>query len=173
MEDFENLLKHGKEFDIKIVLDFVPNHCSDQHEWFQKATNPNDPDHDKYRDYFIWSKGLTLENGTRVPPSNWLSIFRGSMWQWHEPTKAYYLHQFLEEQPDLNFRNQELADEMKEVMRFWLRKGVDGFRIDAVPFIFESAEKEDGSYKDEPLSGECSDDPIVCILKQNPPKLYQ
>lgn len=129
--------------------------------WFQKALNKSDPEHDKYKDYFIWNKGKPSENGKNLPPSNWLSIFRGSAWEWVDDLEAFYLHQFLESQPDLNFRNAALVDEMKEILRFWLRKGVDGFRIDAVPFIFEGAETTDGYYEDEPRSGECNDDPDV------------
>lgn len=72
MEDFERLVAKAKELDIKLVLDFVPNHCSNQHEWFEKALNKSDPDHEKYKNYFIWHSGKLLENGTRVPPSNWI-----------------------------------------------------------------------------------------------------
>lgn len=164
MEDFEDMAKRCKELDLKLVLDFVPNHCSSEHDWFKKALDRNDPDHKKYREYFLWNKGKVAENGTRTPPSNWLSIFRGSAWEWVDDSGAYYLHQFLEEQPDLNFRNQDVVDEMKEVLRFWLRKGTDGFRIDAIPFIFESDENEHGWYDDEPRSGECNDDPEVRFL---------
>lgn len=107
-----------------------------------------------------------MANGTRVPPSNWLSLFRRSAWTWVESRKAFYLHQFLEEQPDLNYRNDALVNEMKETMRFWLRKGVNGFRLDAVPFLFEAQKNADGVYDDEPLSGECGDDlEAYCRLK--------
>lgn len=150
MEDFEKLSERCKELDIKLILDFVPNHCSSEHEWFKKALDRNDPDHEKYKNYFIWNKGKLAENGTRLPPSNWLSIFRGSAWEYVDDLEAYYLHQFLEEQPDLNFRNQDVVDEMKDVLRFWLKKGANGFRIDAIPFIYESNENADGWYDDEP-----------------------
>lgn len=110
---------------------FLFDHSSDQHEWFKKSSNPNDPEYEKYKDYYIWSKGKKLENGTRVPPSNWKSNFRGSAWEWVESRQEFYLHQFLTTQVDLNYRNEVVSNEMKEVMRFWLRKGVDGFRIDA------------------------------------------
>lgn len=166
MEDFEKLIAKGKEVGIKIILDFVPNHCSNEHDWFQKAINTSHPEHEQYRDYFVWHKGKALEDGTKAPPSNWLSIFRGSAWEWNDDVGAYYLHQFLEEQPDLNYRNKAVSNEMKDVLRFWLRKGVDGFRIDAVPFIFESKENADGYYDDEPLSGECTDDPDVRIISR-------
>lgn len=157
MDDFDNLIARCKELDIKLILDFVPNHSSDKHEWFIKSSNPSDPEHEKYKDYYVWHEGKLLENGTRIPPSNWISIFRRSAWTWVESRQAYYLHQFLEQQPDLNYRSTNLVSELKETMRFWLRKGVSGFRCDAVPYLFE-ATNADGSFDDEPLSGDCVDD---------------
>lgn len=105
----------------------------------------------------MWHPGKTLANGTRVPPSNWVSVFRGSAWEWNDVRKEYYLHQFLVKQPDLNYRNPALVQEMKDVMTFWLGKGVHGFRIDAVPYLFESL-PVNGVYPDEEKSGE-TDDP--------------
>lgn len=128
MDDFNRLVEKCKELDLKLILDFVPNHTSDEHEWFKKSANPSDPEHAKYKDFYVWNKGKLLENGTRVPPSNWLSIFRRSAWTWVESRQEYYLHQFLEQQPDMNYRNADLVNELKETMRFWLRKGVSGFR---------------------------------------------
>lgn len=158
MEDFERLAQRCKELDIKLILDLVPNHSSDQHEWFKKSSNKSDPDYEKYKDYYIWHKGKTMDDNTRGPPSNWISIFRGSAWKWVESRGEYYYHNFLAEQPDLNYRNQYVVDEIKEVMRFWMRKGVSGFRCDAVPYLFEAAQTEDGMYEDEPLSGDCTND---------------
>lgn len=107
-----------------------------------------------------------IKNGSKLPPSNWLSRFRGSAWTWTDSRKAFYLHQFSKTQPDLNYRNEALVNEMRETMRFWLRKGVSGFRCDAVPFLFETQTNSNGLYDDEPLSGECSDDPEAhCRLK--------
>lgn len=100
-----------------------------------------------------------------------LSQFRGSAWEWVDNMEAYYLHQFVEEQPDLNYRNQNVVDEMKEILRFWLRKGVSGFRIDAVPFLYETKENDKGYYNDEPLSGNCKDDPLSqCYLNHTETK---
>lgn len=115
MNDFERLAERCQELDIKLILDLVPNHSSNEHEWFLKSANKSDPDHEKYKDYYIWHEGKVLENGTRVPPSNWLSIFRGSAWQWIESRQAYYYHNFLAEQPDLNYRNPDVVNEVKEV----------------------------------------------------------
>ncbi|KAG4071734.1 hypothetical protein HA402_011888 [Bradysia odoriphaga] len=171
MEDFQVLIDRCKELDIKLLLDFVPNHCSSEHEWFKKAIDPHDSDHRKYKDFFIWHKGKLLENGTRVPPSNWLSVFRGSAWEWVDTMQAYYLHQFLEVQPDLNYRNPNVVEEMTDVIRFWLRKGISGFRVDAVPYIFEAEPDTDGNYVDEALSGKCLDDPLAhCYLNKTQTK---
>lgn len=171
MEDFEALIDRCKELDIKLILDFVPNHCSSEHEWFKKAINSSDPDHNKYKNYFIWHQGKLLENGTRVPPSNWLNKFRGSAWEWVDSMQAYYLHQFLEVQPELNFRNPSVLEEMKDVIRFWLRKGVSGFRVDAVPYILETEPGPDGNYVDEPPSGDCKDDSLAgCYLNNTQTK---
>lgn len=164
MEDFERMVARANELDIKIILDFVPNHSSDEHEWFKKSNNPNGPEFQKYKDYYIWHEGKVLENGTRVEPCNWNSVFGGRMWTWSENRQAYYLHQFLAAQPDLNFRSEAVKNEMNEIMRFWLRKGVGGFRIDAVPHIFEVDKNGDGYYDDKPKSGDCDDPDAFCYL---------
>uniref|UniRef100_A0A182VKR7 alpha-glucosidase n=1 Tax=Anopheles merus TaxID=30066 RepID=A0A182VKR7_ANOME len=151
--DLEALATACNAEGLKLILDFVPNHSSDESEWFLKSVQ-KDP---TYSDYYVWHPGKTLANGTRVPPSNWVSVFRGSAWEWNDVRKEYYLHQFLVKQPDLNYRNPALVQEMKDVMTFWLGKGVHGFRIDAVPYLFESL-PVNGVYPDEEKSGE-TDDP--------------
>lgn len=105
-----------------------------------------------------------MENGTRVPPSNWVSVFRFSAWQWNDVRKEYYLHQFVKEQPDLNYRNPRVVQEMKDILIFWMEKGVSGFRVDAVPYLFEVDVGADGNYPDESLSGECDDPDSPCYL---------
>ncbi|XP_017016869.1 maltase A3 [Drosophila kikkawai] len=145
MEDFEKLMKVAKEQDIKIILDFVPNHSSDECEWFRRSA-AGDPE---YKDFYVWHPGH-VENGNRRPPSNWISVFRGSAWQWHEGRQEYYLHQFVKKQPDLNYRNPKVREAMNNVLRFWLAKGVAGFRIDAVPHVFEIAPDAQNQYRDEP-----------------------
>ncbi|XP_049298805.1 probable maltase [Anopheles funestus] len=151
--DLEALAATCNAEGLKLILDFVPNHSSDESEWFIKSVN-KDP---TYSDYYVWHPGKTLSNGTRVPPSNWVSVFRGPAWEWNEVRQEYYLHQFLVKQPDLNYRNSALVQEMKDVIKFWLDKGVHGFRIDAVPYLFEST-PTNGVYPDEEKSGE-TDDP--------------
>lgn len=114
MDDFDRLVVKCKELDIKLILDFVPNHTSDQHEWFKASIDPKHPNHERFKDFFIWNKGKISADGKRSPPSNWLSIFRGSAWEWVESRQAYYLHQYLAEQPDLNYRNPDVMHEMNE-----------------------------------------------------------
>lgn len=154
MEDFERLVKEAKRLGLKVIMDFVPNHSSDKHEWFVKSEN-RDPDYDSY---YVWHDGMANPQGGRnLPPSNWLQAFRGSAWQWSEKRQQYYLHQFTVGQPDLNYRNAKVVQEMKDVITFWLDKGVDGFRIDAVPFLYEVQPAANGSFPDEPESGSTDD----------------
>lgn len=151
MADFEKLVAEAKKNDLKLILDFVPNHSSDEHEWFVKSENSVAG----YEDYYVWHDGEPgLNPDQNDPPNNWNEAFRGSAWKWSTIRKQYYLHQFHYKQPDLNYRNPVVVEEMKNVLRFWLGKGVDGFRVDAVPWLFE-----DPNFRDEPLSGN-SDDPL-------------
>ncbi|TDG41736.1 hypothetical protein AWZ03_011842 [Drosophila navojoa] len=153
MADFDAMMVEAKALGLKIILDFVPNHSSDECEWFQKSVNREDG----YDDFYVWHDGkLNAETGEREPPSNWVSVFGGSQWTWHETRQQYFLHQFQVKQPDLNFSNPMVREHMLDVLGFWLDRGVDGFRIDAVPHIFEHR-NADGSYRDEPLSGWNSD----------------
>lgn len=156
LQDFQYLATRCKQLGIRLILDFVPNHSSDKHEWFLKSEAGDAT----YKDYYIWNEGKLLDNGTRVPPNNWLSIFRGSAWKWSAIRKAYYYHQFLEEQPDLNYRSAAVVENMKSILRLWLDRGVAGFRIDAVPYLFEVE-----SLLDEPLSNNCNDPQDHCYLK--------
>ncbi|XP_055845481.1 maltase A2-like [Episyrphus balteatus] len=144
--DFDLMMKKAKEIGIKIILDFVPNHSSDECEWFQKSINREDG----YDDFYIWADGKDdPENpGKKLPPSNWVSVFGGSMWTWNEKRQQFYLHQFMDQQPDFNFRNPKVRVAMLEVLKFWLDRGVAGFRIDAVPHMFENI-NEDGTFPDE------------------------
>ncbi|XP_018310363.1 alpha-glucosidase [Mycetomoellerius zeteki] len=144
MKDFEVLANATHDASMKIIMDFVPNHSSDQHEWFQKSLQSIEP----YTNYYVWHKGKVLPNGTVTVPNNWVSVFGGSAWTWREERQAYYFHQFAPQQPDLNYENENVVNAMKDVMRFWLDKGVDGFRVDAVPFLCE-----DVRFLDEPLTG--------------------
>ncbi len=128
MDDFVDLVAALKTEDIKTILDFVPNHSSDKHEWFEKSVRKEG----KYTDYYVWRKGRSSE-----PPNNWVSVFGGPAWTYHPERKEWYLHQFYKEQPDLNLENEDVKDELKAVLKFWMERGVDGFRMDAVAHLYE------------------------------------
>lgn len=132
LDDFKKLTSKAKSLGLKVMLDFVPNHSSEQHHWFQKSIKRIKP----YDDYYVWADAKII-NGTRQPPNNWLSLFQGTAWTWNDERKQYYLHQFAAAQPDFNFRSESLNEEMKNVLRFWLNAGVDGFRIDTIPSLIE------------------------------------
>ncbi|RRO13866.1 glycoside hydrolase family 13 protein [Flavobacteriaceae bacterium 14752] len=128
MSDFDELLSEAHQRDLKIVLDLVPNHTSDEHKWFKQAKqSKNNP----YRDFYIWKK--PKPDGS--PPNNWPSFFGGPAWTLHENTGEYYLHLFTKNQPDLNWENPKVRESIYEAMRFWLDKGVDGFRMDVVSLL--------------------------------------
>ena len=134
LADFDRLVRRAKSLGLKVILDFVPNHSSHEHPWFKKSVQRIKP----YDEYYVW-RDARIVNGTRQPPNNWLSVFWGSAWQWNEERKQYYLHQFATGQPDLNYRSAALDQEMKNVLTFWMNRGVDGFRIDAINHMFEDA----------------------------------
>ena len=125
MKDFDKLLEEAHKRGLKIVIDLVPNHTSDQHPWFLESRKSKD---NPYRDYYIWKDAK--KNGKE--PNNWLSYFGGPAWDWDETTEQYYLHQFVKEQPDLNYANPKVLEAMLDVIDFWLAKGVDGFRVDVI-----------------------------------------
>jgi alpha-glucosidase len=125
LEDFDRLVAEAHARGLKVVLDFVPNHTSDQHPWFRESRAVRSS---VRRDWYLW-RNPAPGGG---PPNNWLSCFGGSAWQFDEATAQYYYHAFLPEQPDLNWRNPAVVQAMLEVLRFWLERGVDGFRVDAL-----------------------------------------
>ncbi|XP_061399007.1 maltase A1-like [Musca vetustissima] len=153
LDDFRDLLTKAKQLGMKIILDFVPNHSSTENEWFKKSVNRERG----YEDYYVWSNGKVDEKGERQPPSNWLCTFRGSAWQWNDQRQQYYLHQFAVQQADLNYRNPDVVEQMKRVLRYWLDMGVDGFRIDAATALFEAEPDANGIYPDEEVSGVTDD----------------
>ncbi|HOQ08174.1 MAG TPA: alpha-glucosidase [Clostridiales bacterium] len=130
MEDMERLIAEAGKRDIKIIMDLVINHTSDEHPWFIRSRDKQSP----YRDYYIWRPG---KNGK--PPNNWMSFFGGSTWEYDEKSGEYYLHLFSKKQPDLNWRNPKVMEEIQNVMRFWLDKGIAGFRCDVINLLYKTS----------------------------------
>jgi alpha-glucosidase len=140
LEDFDRLLATAHARGLKVILDFVPNHSSDQHAWFHESrVSRNNPK----RDWFLW-RDPARGGG---PPNNWISDFGGPAWTWDETTGQYYYHAFLKEQPDLNWRNPQLRQAMYDVLRFWLDRGVDGFRVDVLWHMIKAAD-----FRDNPIN---------------------
>jgi alpha-glucosidase len=146
LADFDKLVAEAKKRNIRIIMDMVMNHTSDKHKWFiESASSKTNPK----RDWYVWRdpKGVDA-NGKPIPPNNWISDFGGSAWEYDAKTKQFYYHEFYKQQPDLNWRNPAVEKAMFDSCRFWLDRGVAGFRLDAIPTLFE-----DEQLRDEPLSG--------------------
>lgn len=157
MDDFDRLLAGAHERNIKVMIDYVPNHTSDQHEWFKQSRSSRDNDK---RDWYVWRD--PSPDGSA--PNNWLSVFGGSAWELDEETGQYYLHSFLREQPDLNWANPDVRKAMTDVLRFWLSRGVDGIRADAVRWMAKDPEFRDNPPNPHFQPG--SDDPYHSQLQR-------
>ncbi|PVD34601.1 hypothetical protein C0Q70_05877 [Pomacea canaliculata] len=169
LTDFNELVKKAHSLGIRVVIDFVPGHTSSKHPWFQNSAKKIEP----YTDYYIWANGTQLQNGTRMPPSNWVSVFEGSAWTWNNERQQYYYHAFLPEQPTLNYRSPKVVQEMKDTIRFWLDQGVDGIRADAVAHIMVYSDY----YRDQLLSNVPGAQPYqrsyyITNLTDNQPELH-
>ena len=131
LDTFREVLDRAHGMGLKVFMDLVVNHTSDEHPWFQESkkahTNP-------YHDYYIWRHGR-VSRGKRYPPNNWTSMFEGGAWEYNEDLDEYYLHLFARKQPDLNMANPKVREEVKNILRFWLEMGVDGFREDVITYI--------------------------------------
>lgn len=165
MDDFDVLLREAHAHGLKVLLDFVPNHTSDEHPWFRDSRSSRTS---AKRDWYIW-RDPAPDGG---PPNNWLSEFGGSVWQFDEDSGQYYHHAFLACQPDLNWRNPAVREAKHEVMRFWLRRGVDGFRVDVMWHLIK-----DDLFRDDPpnLDFRDSDPPhrrFIQIYSSDRPEVY-
>nr|WVH01974.1 hydrolase [Naematelia aurantialba] len=165
LEDWDQVLKAAHERGMKLVMDLVVNHSSDQHPWFKESrsskTNPK-------RNWYIWHDGKINEKGERVPPNNWKACFgAGSAWEWDEETQQYYLHLFLKEQPDLNWENPEVRHAVYDMMHWWLKKGIDGFRMDVINFISKVPGFPDAPVRDDRTYQEFAD------MSINGPKVHE
>ena len=132
LDDFKKVLEGAHERGMKVIMDLVVNHTSDEHEWFKEGLKGED---NPYHDYYFWRKGKVSKNGKKLPPNNWLSTFEGGAWEYNSDLDKYYLHVFAKKQPDLNMDNPKVREEVKDIMRFWLDMGVDGFREDVITWI--------------------------------------
>ncbi len=157
MEEFDELLNDIHARGMKLIMDLVVNHTSDEHQWFEESRKSIN---DAKRDYYIWKPG---KNGG--PPNNWRSFFGGSAWELDEKTGEYYLHLFTKKQPDLNWENPKVREEINEVLRFWLEKGIDGFRMDVIPLISKRLEFADAP---QPSFNE-----VVAEVYSNGPKVHE
>jgi alpha-glucosidase len=153
MQDFDNLIAEAKRLQIKVMADQVLNHSSDQHPWFIESRSSKD---NPKSDWYVWAD--PKPDGT--PPNNWLSIFGGSAWTWDAKRCQYYFHSFLDSQPDLNFHNPEVRNAVLQVVEFWLKKGLQGFRLDTVNFYFHDKNLSDNP----PIQGE----PLNYVPSNNP-----
>ncbi|HEX6911393.1 MAG TPA: alpha-amylase family glycosyl hydrolase [Longimicrobium sp.] len=154
--DFDRMVAQAHARGIRVIVDYIPNHTSDGHPWFTASRAAR---HNHKRDWYIW-RDPAPDGG---PPNNWLSAFGGSAWTWDEPTGQYYLHTFLREQPDLNWRNPAVELEMMDVLRFWLERGADGVRVDAIQVVMKDAGLRDNPPNPEYVEG--VDDPYDALLR--------
>ena len=146
MEDFDEFLNKAHEQKMKVLFDFIPNHTPDNHPWFLESKKSKD---NGKRSWYVWKDGKIGSNNTREPPNNWLSVPNGDQaWTYDSATGQYFLHQFKKDQPDLNLTNSKVKEALKNVMKFWLDKGVDGFVARHVQYMVE-----DSSFLDEQKSG--------------------
>ncbi|NNF92693.1 MAG: alpha-glucosidase, partial [Boseongicola sp.] len=142
LDDFDDLLARTHELGLKLIVDQVPSHTSDQHPWFVASRASRD---NPKSDWYVWADAKP--DGS--PPNNWLSVFGGPAWTWDPRRRQYYLHSFLASQPQMNFHNPEVVEATLETMRFWLDRGVDGFRLDSINYPFHDEQLRDNPPKDD------------------------
>jgi len=166
LRSFDRLLQEAHTRDLRVILDWVGNHTSAQHPWFRQSrssrSNPR-------RNWYLWRDARP--DGS--PPNNWVSVFGGSVWQWDAATSQYYLHTFLDSQPDLNWREPQVKAAMLDAMKFWLDRGVDGFRIDAAPLFFKDLEWRDNPPNPDYKPGELPDSTQLPLRTRNQPGLHE
>ncbi|GIJ98560.1 hypothetical protein Aspvir_000678 [Aspergillus viridinutans] len=168
MQDMELLIQETHRRGLRLILDIALNHTATEHEWFQTSRRARkDPSLGK-RDWYFWSEGKVDEFGNRIPPNNWESTFTGSTWEWDEVAGEFYLHIFGKNQPDLNWDCEEVRNELYKVLRFWLDKGVDGFRLDTMNLVSKTS-----SFPDAPISKEGSIWQPANYLFANGPHIHE
>ena len=155
LADFDALIERAHEHNIKVIIDQVLNHTSDQHPWFK--TSRSSRDNDK-ADWYVWADAKP--DGSA--PNNWLSVFGGPAWRWDSRRRQYYLHNFLHSQPDLNFHNPDVVDALLETVEFWLKRGVDGFRLDTANYFYHDTQLRDNPPREEVAEGS------IGVSEENP-----
>ncbi len=165
MEDFDALIEAAHGRGLKLILDLVPNHTSDRHPWFAESRASRD---NPKRDWYIWRDGKP-DGG---PPNNWLSEFGGNAWQHNAATDQYYYHAFLKEQPDLNWRNPAVREAIHDAMRFWLARGVDGFRVDVIWHLIKDAEFRDNPQNPHYVEGRPPHEKILTQYSTDQPEVH-
>ncbi len=165
MEDFDRLLDEVHQRGMKLILDLVPNHTSDQHPWFLESRSSRD---NPKRDWYIWKDALP--DGSE--PNNWLAMFGGKAWEWDETTQQYYYHAFLKEQPDLNWRNPDVQRAMMDVMHFWLRKGVDGFRVDVMWHMIKDSQFRNNPVNPDYQPHQATVDQLLAVYSTDQPEVH-
>jgi oligo-1,6-glucosidase/alpha-glucosidase len=170
MAEFDRLLSAAHARGLRLLLDFVPNHSSDQHPWFRESRSSRD---NPKRDWYIWRDPRRGADGSRHPPNNWISDFGGSAWAWDEATGQYYLHAMLPQQPDLNWRNPEVRAAMFDVMRFWFERGVDGFRIDVLWHIVKAEGLPDNPPNPDWEPGINERDRVIQLYSTDQPEAHE
>ncbi|MBR0909418.1 alpha-amylase family glycosyl hydrolase [Bradyrhizobium japonicum] len=165
MEDFDALLAAAHDNGLRLILDLVPNHTSSQHPWFVESRSSRD---NPKRDWYVW-RDPAADGGV---PNNWLSEFGGSAWQFDETTGQYYYHAFLAEQPDLNWRNPDVRAAIYDAMRFWLEKGVDGFRVDVIWHLIKDAEFRDNPPNPHYVEGRPPNERILTQYSTDQPEVH-
>lgn len=141
LDHVDRLISELRTHDMKLCMDLVVNHTSDEHEWFKESHQSKDS---PKRDWYFWRDPKYDSQGVRKPPNNWKGIFGGSAWTFDETTRQYYLPLFLRSQPDLNWANNDLRDAVQNYIRFWLDRGVDGFRRDSMNLMSKHPDLSDG-----------------------------
>ncbi|MBB5426869.1 alpha-glucosidase [Paraburkholderia sp. JPY158] len=166
LDGFKQLMGHAHRLGLKVLLDFVPNHSSNRHPWFEESRSSRD---NPKRDWYLW-RDPSPDGG---PPNNWLSRMGGSAWEWDEVTGQYYYHAFLREQPDLNWRNPQVRRAMDQVLRFWLDLGVDGFRVDVLWLLIKDAQFRDNPPNPGYLPGEPDHHRLLQTYTEDQPDVHE
>src|SRR6202166_3328428 len=166
MADFDRLVAEAHRRGLRLILDFVPNHTSNEHPWFIESRNSRA---NPKRDWYIWRDA----GAEGALPNNWLSRFGGPAWEWDGRTNQYYYHSFLKEQPDLNWRNPAVKQAMSEVLRFWLDRGVDGFRVDVLWLLIKDDQFRDNPVNPGYYAGESMHNRLLPLYTADRPEIHE